>query len=64
MVVDELKCKGLDITKLVGLATDGARVMTGRNGGLVTLLQEHSPTIIGVHCAAHRTALATRRQLS
>ncbi|XP_053372515.1 zinc finger protein 862-like [Mercenaria mercenaria] len=59
MVVEELKSKGLDITKLVGIGTDGASVMTGRKGGVVKLLQEHSPTLIGVHCAAHRIALAT-----
>lgn len=59
MVVEELKSKGLDITQLVGLWTEGASVMTGRKAGVIKLLQEHSPTLIGVHCAAHRTALAT-----
>ncbi|XP_052249683.1 zinc finger protein 862-like [Dreissena polymorpha] len=59
MVLEELKTKGLDISKMVGIGTDGASVMTGRTGGVVKLLQEHSPSLIGVHCAAHREALAT-----
>ncbi|WAR31456.1 ZN862-like protein [Mya arenaria] len=59
LVVSELKAKGLDITKMVGIGTDGASVMAGKMGGVVKLLQGHSPSLIGVHCAAHRTTLAT-----
>ncbi|XP_060572444.1 zinc finger protein 862-like [Ruditapes philippinarum] len=59
MVVDELKHKNIDITKMAGISTDGASVMTGRTGGVVTLLRKHTPSLVGVHCAAHRTALAT-----
>ncbi|WAR18313.1 ZN862-like protein, partial [Mya arenaria] len=59
IVVSELKAKGLDITNIVGIGTDGASVMTGKTGGVVKLLQGHSPSLNGVHCAAHRTALAT-----
>ena len=29
MILNELKCKGLDLTNLVGLGTDGACIMTG-----------------------------------
>lgn len=43
---------------MVGIGTDGASVMTGKTGGVVKLLKDHSPALIGVHCAAHRTALA------
>ncbi|XP_060589612.1 zinc finger protein 862-like [Ruditapes philippinarum] len=59
MVIDELKSKGLDISKMVGIGTDGASVMTGRKNGVVVKLKEHSPSLVGAHCAAHRTALAT-----
>ena len=38
MVVTELKEKGLDITKMVGLGLDGASVMTGKKGGVIKLL--------------------------
>jgi hypothetical protein len=57
-VLDELKTKGLDITNMVGIGTDGASVMTGRHAGVVVKLREHSPALVGVHCAAHRCALA------
>lgn len=59
LVVNELKEKKIDITKMVGVSTDGASVMTGKTGGVVALLRAYSPNIVGVHCVAHRTALAT-----
>lgn len=59
MVVDKLKSKGLDISKTVGIGKDGASVMTGRTGGVVKLLKDYSPSLVGVYCAAHCTALAT-----
>jgi hypothetical protein len=58
-VLDELKQKGLDVSKMVGIGTDGASVMTGRHNGVVVRLREHSPALVGVHCAAHRCALAS-----
>ncbi|XP_052227215.1 zinc finger protein 862-like [Dreissena polymorpha] len=59
MVVSELKSKALDIRNMVGIGTDGASVMTGRKGGVVTLLKEESLALVGVLCAAHRVSLAT-----
>ncbi|WAR11569.1 ZN862-like protein [Mya arenaria] len=51
--------KGIDIKNMVGISTDGASVMTGKKGGVVKLLRDYSPVLVGVHCAAHRVALAT-----
>ena len=39
------------IKKLVGFGSDGAAVMTGKNGGVIAKLK-------GVHCHAHRLELA------
>ncbi|KAK3084326.1 hypothetical protein FSP39_011612 [Pinctada imbricata] len=58
LVLSELRCKGLDIKKLVGIGTDGASVMTGRKNGVVQRLREQVPYLVGIHCAAHRCALA------
>lgn len=58
LVLEEVEAKGLEIRNMVGIGTDGASVMTGKTGGVVKLLRDHSPALIGVHCAAHRTALA------
>ncbi|KAK6181002.1 hypothetical protein SNE40_008951 [Patella caerulea] len=43
---------------MIGISTDGAIVMTGKKNGLVAKLREYSPGLIGIHCAAHRCALA------
>ncbi|XP_053385814.1 zinc finger protein 862-like [Mercenaria mercenaria] len=59
LVVSELKEKKIDISKMVGVSTDGASVMTGKTGGVVQRLHEYLPNIVGIHCVAHRTALAT-----
>lgn len=44
---------------MVGIGTDGASVMTGKRGGVVVKLREYSPSLVGVHCAAHKISLAT-----
>ena len=58
-VTESLKTKNIDITKMVGIGTDGASVMTGRKNGVVVKLKEMAPSLIGVHCAAHRCSLAS-----
>jgi hypothetical protein len=58
-VVQLLKDKGIDISGLVGVATDGASVMVGCKKGVVTQLKEVCPGLIGIHCIAHRLALAS-----
>ena len=49
---------GLDVTKCVGLGSDGASVMFGRKGGLGVLLGQDAPLLTHVHCVAHRLSLA------
>ncbi|MCO5575073.1 hypothetical protein L7F22_028870 [Adiantum nelumboides] len=48
---------GVDLSKLIGFASDGASCMRGVNNGVLTKLQQKVPHIIGVHCVAHREAL-------
>ena len=57
-ITEELKQKGIKMSSLVGIGTDGASVMTGCRNGVVKQLREKCPSLIGVHCAAHRCALA------
>ena len=55
-----LKKKNIDRRLVVGLATDGAPVMTGTKSGVgVRLRRKCSPYLIQVHCVAHRLALAS-----
>ncbi|KAI5062885.1 hypothetical protein GOP47_0021432 [Adiantum capillus-veneris] len=56
-LVSYLKLVDLPMQKLVGIATDGATVMTGQHTGLVTRLREKVPHLISFHYIAHRQAL-------
>lgn len=57
-LLQSLKAKSLDITRLRAFGSDGAAVMTGRLNGVAVRLKRHSPKMISVHCVAHRLALA------
>ena len=44
--------------KLISTGTDGASVMMGRSGGVVSLIKQDAPQVIGIHCVAHNLELA------
>lgn len=44
----------LDKTRLVAVATDGASAMIGSRIGLTTRLRNDQPSLVNVHCIAHR----------
>ena len=56
----------LDLTNLVSVTTDGAPSMTGRNRGVVALLQKHMNDVgvmnilIKIHCIIHQEALCAK----
>ena len=55
-----METKGSNRRLIVGLATDGAPVMTGRKSGVdVQLRQKCSPYLVQVHSVAHHLALAS-----
>lgn len=48
---------GIDMSKSVSLASDGASVMMGKTGGLAAKLQDkHCPILLIIHCVCHRLA--------
>ncbi|CAI7877099.1 unnamed protein product [Closterium sp. NIES-54] len=49
-----LESRSLPLEKLVGIATDGASVMTGPQAGLVARLRQLCPWLVSTHCIAHR----------
>ena len=54
-----LEDAGIDMSKCVSLATDGASVMTGHKSGVgVQIKSKFSPFISLTHCVAHRLNLA------
>ena len=49
----------LDLKCLTGGSSDGASVMVGRHGGVMTRVMEAAPPgFISTHCVAHRLVLA------
>lgn len=55
-VMDE---NGIDKSKCVGFASDGARNMTGKDNGTAAILKKECLGMIAIHCIAHRLALAS-----
>lgn len=46
--------------KLVGLSCDGASVMTGCKSGVRAILEKDCPSIVTIHCMAHRLELSLK----
>ncbi|CAI5463503.1 unnamed protein product [Closterium sp. Yama58-4] len=53
-IVNCLWSKDMSMDKLVGVSTDGASVMTGKQNGVVALLRKRCPWLVAIHCVAHR----------
>lgn len=51
----------LEISKLIGFASDGAAVMTGAKKGVSTLIKGKNPLTLSIHCLAHRLPLASEK---
>lgn len=47
------------LSKVFGLGSEGAAVMTGVKGGVSGLMKKENPMLVNVHCLAHRLALCT-----
>ncbi|XP_072397918.1 general transcription factor II-I repeat domain-containing protein 2-like [Diabrotica undecimpunctata] len=68
VLLDECSKTDLDLSKLSGVATDGAPSMIGVNSGLVTLLKKHmqekninAEDIMQFHCIIHQEALCSKK---
>ena len=57
-LLEYLASDSLPLTKLIGLGTDGAKVMTGRINGVGARLKRRQPMLTSIHCVCHRLALA------
>ena len=49
---------GLGIECVAAFGSDGASVMTGKRNGVAAKLKQMQPSLVSVHCVAHRLALA------
>jgi hypothetical protein len=60
-VIDNNPFFFLEISKLIGFASDGAAVMTGVKKGVSTLIKGKNPLTLSIHCLAHRLPLASEK---
>ncbi|CAI7855434.1 unnamed protein product [Closterium sp. NIES-54] len=60
VLMNHLRSAAVDVSKLVGISTDGASVMTGKDNRLVARIRVHALHLFSCHCIAHREALAVK----
>lgn len=60
-VNDFIVQNNLDWTRCVGICTDGATAMTGRQRGLVARVRAVAPLAKATHCCIHREQLAVKK---
>ena len=60
-VEHELTKRGIPVTKVFGLGTDGATVMTGRKTGVTGQFLKVNPHLQNTHCGAHCVALVSEQ---
>ena len=53
--------KNIPIEKVMGLGSDGAKVMTGTGKGVTGHLLRVNPMLLNFHCIAHRLALVSSK---
>ncbi|XP_073329080.1 uncharacterized protein C17orf113-like [Pagrus major] len=59
-LVEVLRERDVELSRVIGLGSDGASVMMGKRAGVGALLRRESAFSIQVHCVAHRVALAAQ----
>lgn len=48
----------MDLTGVVvGVCSDGATAMTGKNSGAITLIKQKAPNAVATHCMLYREAV-------
>ena len=58
-IYKEMAARGVPDTKIMGLGSDGASVMTGLNNRTIGMMLRRNPHLVNVHCVAHRLDLCT-----
>ena len=59
-----LVAHGVSLHKVMAFGSHSASIMTGRVGGVSTLLKKENPFMINIHCMAHRLALCSSQAAS
>ena len=61
-LVEFMKDKNIQMSKLVGMGFDGAATFSGKHNGVQSLLKKNSPHAVFVHCHCHLLQLACVKQ--
>lgn len=56
-----LKSKDISLSNLIGVASDGANVMIGKNNSFFSHLKSELPNLVLMHCICHSSALAASK---
>ncbi|XP_033736369.1 zinc finger protein 862-like [Pecten maximus] len=59
-----LEERDVPMSKVMGLGSDGAKVMTGKKEGVTGYLMRKNPMMLNFHCIAHRLALVSSQAAS
>ena len=62
-IVKFLTETGLDIKNMIGIATDGASVMVGRNHSVFTLLKQKQPSLQLIRCICHSLDIVANKAM-
>ena len=57
-IIECLKGKNLQVSKIIGMGFDGARTFSGNRSGVQTRLKKYAPYAMYVHCHCHLLQLA------
>ena len=58
VLLDWLKKKDLQCSKLIGMGFDGAATFAGKKSGVQARLKKHAPHSVVIHCHCHKLQLA------
>ncbi len=56
-IISQVQEWGIPMSQVIGFGTDGANAMVGRKQGATGLLLKENPTLLNIHCVAHRLVL-------
>ena len=57
-LIEFMKDKNIQISKLVGMGFDGAATFCGKHNGVQSLIKKNSPNVLFVHCHCHLLQIA------
>ncbi|KAL1252639.1 hypothetical protein QQF64_017332 [Cirrhinus molitorella] len=62
-IIDFLQVNALDIANMIGIATDGASVMVGRQHSVYTLLKQKQPNLQLIRCVCHSLDIVAKKAM-